>query len=150
MRVSPLSATKPRPIHYVILLAIGCAGPRSAALESAAAVSADSCTLHRSRDSTVFDTTQVSRKPIVLSGPRLEYPDGLRRRRISGRVIYAVTINADGSLDPGTVDVIRSDHPDFEWNARQYIQEARFAPGCRAGQAVRVRMALPIDFRIVR
>lgn len=139
-----------RPICFVILLAIGCAGPRSAALKRGATLPADSCTSRPSRDSTVFDTTQVSRKPEVLSGPRLDYPVVLRRRRISGSVIYALTINADGSIDPGTVDVVRSDHPDFENSTRQYLQEARFSPGCRGGQAVRVRIALPIDFRILR
>ena len=61
-----------------------------------------------STDSTVFDTAQVSRKPEIVSGPDIQYPDELRLQRISGRVVYSLIINADGRLDPTSLKVLRS------------------------------------------
>ncbi len=144
-----MALTAARHVYWVILLALGCAGQRSTAPERVAPMQVPSCAENPSRDTTVLDTTQVSRKPEVVSGPRIPYPDELRRQRVSGRVVYALTINADGSLDSASVDVLRSDRAEFERVARQYLQGARFSLGCRDGQAVRVRIALPIDSRIL-
>jgi TonB family protein len=142
--------TVPRLVPLLVVLIAACATQRSNRPESLVAPAAPSCQGNPSRDTTVFDTTQVSRKPEAISGPSIRYPDELRRQGISGRVVFSVIINADGSLDQRSVERVRSDHPDFEESALQYVREAVYSPGCRDGQAVRVRVALPIDFRIRR
>ena len=105
------------------------------------------CRNNPSQDSTVYDTTQVSPKPRVVSGPRLTYPYSLRRLRITGSVVLSLIINADGSLDHRSVRVLKSDHLKFEDEVLAYVRYAVFLPGCRRGQGVRTRMALPVEFR---
>jgi len=56
-------------------------------------------------------------------------------------------INADGRLEQRSIERVRSDHPAFEESAIQYFREAVYSPGCRDGQAVRVRAAFSVDFR---
>jgi len=107
-----------------------------------------SCIGLLSGDSTVFDTTQVSEKPRALSGPVPDYPMGLRLAHIGGRVVLAAVINADGRADASSITVLRSDQPEFEREARRWVLGAVYAPGCRDGRAVRVRVAIPLDFRV--
>ena len=107
------------------------------------------CQDNPSSDTTVFDTTQVSRRPDIVSGPDLEYPDRLRSQGISGRVVLSMIINADGRVEPQSIERVFSVHPEFERSARRYLREVVFNPGCREGQAVRVRVRIPIDFRVI-
>src|SRR3954466_7212759 len=118
-----------RVASLLMVLLSGCATRRSAGSANVAAPPLASCQSNPSSDTTVFDTTQVSRRPEVLSGPSLSYPDELRRRRISGRVVLSVVINAAGSLEPHSIERVRSDDPAFEESALGYLREAVFAPG---------------------
>jgi len=92
----------------------------------------------------------VSEQPRVVSGPAIQYPDELRRLGQSGRVVYSVIVNSDGASDPQSIKVLRADAIQFEQAGRAYVEQARFSPGCLHGQAVRVRIALPIDFKVRR
>jgi len=65
-------------------------------------------------------------------------------------VVYSVIINANGRVDAGSITVLRSDHPEFESASRQMIEQAEFSPACLNGEAVRVRIAVPVDFRVKR
>ncbi len=141
--------TIPRIVSLLIVLVSACA-PRSSRSAGFADPHAASCQGNPSSDTTVFDTTQVSPRPEILRGPLLEYPNRLRNHGVSGRVVLSMIINADGSLEPGSIERVRSDHPDFEKASIRYLRKAVYSPGCRAGQAVRVRVAIPIDFKIMR
>jgi len=76
------------------------------------------------------------------------YPDDLRRRLINGHVVLAVVINADGRPDQQSVVVLRSDRPPFVQEALRWVAGATYWPGCREGHAVRVRVAVPVDFTV--
>ena len=134
----------------LVVLLSGCATQQPARSANLSAPPLASCQSNPSSDTTVFDTTQVSRRPEVLSGPNLTYPDELRSQGISGRVVLSMIINADGTLERRSIERVFSDHPDFEKSAIRYLREAVFSPGCRKGQAVRVRVRIPIDFRVIR
>jgi TonB family protein len=67
----------------------------------------------------------------------------------SGRVVYSLVINKDGSPDLQSIKVIRSDDLRFEWAAREWLKQARFSVACFNGQAVRVLIVIPIDFKAV-
>jgi protein TonB len=134
----------------LLVLMSGCATLRPGQAESLAAHSVPSCQGNPSSDTTVYDTTQVSRRPEILSGPRPQYPDELRSQGVSGRVVLSIIINADGALERRSIERVFSDHPDFEKSAIQYVRGAVYSPGCREGQAVRVRARIPIDFRVRR
>jgi len=62
----------------------------------------------------------------------------------------SMIVNAGGRAEPRSIARVFSDHPDFERSAIQYLRQAVFSPGCREGQAVRVRVRIPINFRVVR
>ena|SRR5437868_11080143 len=106
-----------------------------------------SCSGLVSHDTTVYDTTQVSEKPYVRSGPRIEYPEDLRYRRVQGHVVLAAIVGVDGKVEASSITVLEGDHPEFEAQAARWAKGALCWPGCRFGLPVRVRVALPFDFR---
>jgi len=63
-------------------------------------------------DSTVYDTTQMTGRPVLYDAQPLRYPAKARARGVEGRVLLAVTINADGRPDPQPIQMISS--PDSE------------------------------------
>jgi periplasmic protein TonB len=130
----------------VALLALRCATQFA---RDPAAIAHRLCAESPSVDTTVFDTTQVSQKPEITGGPPPSYPDDLRRRHISGRVVMAVVIDVHGRAELRTIQIIRSDNSGFEMSVRRYVASATFLPGCREGHAVRVRVAIPVDFRVM-
>ena len=137
-----------RRLASLIMLLSGCATPRPAQSPSLASPPVASCRGNPSSDTTVFDTTQVSRRQEIVSGPNPDYPDSLKSKGVSGRVVLSGIINADGTLEERSIRRVVSEHPYFERSAIQYLREAVFSPGCRNGQAVRVRVRFTIDFRI--
>jgi TonB family protein len=137
----------PRLAPALIVFLSACAMFRST---SPATPVVPSCEGNPSTDTTVYDTTQVSRLPEILSGPSLRYPDHLRSQHISGGVVLSIIINADGALQRGSIQRVFSDDPAFEEAAIEYLRRAVYSPGCRDGQAVRVRVRVPVRFRVAR
>jgi len=87
--------------------------------------------------------------PMILpfSSAILEFPDHLRRQGVQGRVIATAIVNADGRVEPGTVKVSETPHPDFVPVTVRYFERSRFRPGQLNGRPVRVCIVTPIDFR---
>ena len=86
-------------------------------------------------------------RPQILSGPRLQYPELLRRAGIEGRVIVQATIDTTGRAEPASVKVIESAHAGFNESAASWVRQALFRPARVNGQAVRALMKIPIDFK---
>ena len=101
-----------------------------------------------SDDANVYDTTQVTARPRLLTWRGPSYAPELRDRGTQGRVVLSFIVNADGTVEPTSITVVRSDDLGFEPEARRWAQGARFSPGCLSGRPVRVRLAVPVDFRI--
>ena len=99
-------------------------------------------------DSTVYDTTQVTERPLLYEAPTLHYPKSARARGIEGRVMLAVTINADGQADTQSIQTISSPDSELTSAAVAWVRRGKFEPVCRAGQAVRVRLKIPVDFKL--
>ena len=140
-------------MRLLVLLAVtltgACAKPPGATGDRAP-MGRTSCAGLASTDSVVYDTTQVTERPLAYDGPPIRYPDGLRREGIQGRVVLSLIVNADGTVDRGSIGIIQMVHPDFVMAAKRWTLGARFWPGCLVGRPVRVRVALPIDFKILR
>ena len=109
-----------------------------------------SCSGLSNADTTVYDTTQVTEQPYARTGPRLDYPDALRRRYMEGHVVLSGVVAIDGTVDPSSIIIVKRDHAAFEAQALRWARGASYWPGCRAGVPVRVRVAFPVDFRIRR
>jgi len=76
-----------------------------------------------------------------------EYPSHLRRQGIEGRVIAAAIVDAAGRVEPGSVKVSVTPHPDFAPAVERYLERTRFRPGQLNGRPVRVCIVMPLDFR---
>src|SRR2546425_1931042 len=95
----------------------------------------------------VLTESMVDERPVLLSGPALEYPNLLRQAGIQGRVLVRAIIDTTGRAEPGSVQVVESPHPGFDHAARNALLQARFRGGRFRGRAVRVLIEFPIDFR---
>ena len=74
------------------------------------------------------------------------YPDSLRTANVSGEVLTMFVVNADGSVDPGTLKVVKSSHPLFTDAVRNALPEMRFQPAMVKGRAVRQLVQMPYAF----
>ena len=95
----------------------------------------------------VYDTADPM--PRMIGGLQalqtaIQYPEEARAAGLSGRVIVAFVVDAEGRVSEATV--LRSAHPLLDEAALAAIRQARFEPGRLQGTPVAVRMALPITF----
>jgi len=61
-------------------------------------------------------------------------------------VVISAVVNPSGYV--GATSVIQSVDPELDAAALRYVTRAFFSPGCLDGHAVKVRVAIPIDFRL--
>jgi TonB family protein len=92
--------------------------------------------------------TVVDVVPRWESGAALVYPDSLREAGVEGRVVVAGVVETDGSVDPASVAVVTSTHAGFEEVATDWLAQGTFSPGAIDGRSVRVRVEVPIEFRL--
>ena len=134
-----------------LLLTVGCAGGGVAVPMGAFHLPPPSgdqrfCGDSALADSVVYDTTQVTQRPVVYEAPPLKYPAKARANGIHGRVLLAVTINRDGRADAQSIQAISSPDVELTEAAIRWVRSAKFEPVCREGRPVRVRVAVPVDF----
>lgn len=80
-------------------------------------------------------------------GKNLKYPSQARRMGVEGKVFVQFVVNTDGSLTD--VQAIKGIGAGCDEEAVRVIQSAaKWKPGKQRGRAVRVRMVLPITFRL--
>lgn len=96
----------------------------------------------------VQDSTALTDKPGIISGPNPRYPEDLRRAHMQGRVRLVAVLDTAGRTEQGSIRILESPHPDFSNASRQYLERARFRPGRVGDRAVRVCIEVPIDFRL--
>jgi protein TonB len=89
-------------------------------------------------------------RPVLLSAPPPDYPPALRDAGVEGTVVVRLIVDSLGGVEPGTVRVVRSDHPGLAAPAAQSLRLARFRPARVAGRAVRVLVEVPVRFRLRR
>jgi periplasmic protein TonB len=142
-----------RSLPLLLVLAVGCAGgrvfvPLATFGTATASPHPTFCSGTAVSDSTVYDTTQMTERPVLYDAEPLRYPAKARARGVEGRVLLAVTINADGRPDAQSIQTISSPDSELTNAAVQWVRGARFEPVCLAGRAVRVRIGIPVDFKI--
>ncbi len=97
-----------------------------------------------------FAEAVVDQAPRRLSSGEIEYPNELREAGVEGKVVLAGIVGVDGLIEEGSVEVMSSTHADFEQSAIQALRDSRFEPGVVDGEAVRVRVEVPIQFRLAK
>lgn len=74
------------------------------------------------------------------------YPHELRAQGVSGMVAVSVVIDPKGNVTEPSVS--KSSHPGFEQPALQAVAQWKFKPATKDGQAVAVRVVLPVKFSV--
>ncbi len=99
-------------------------------------------------------------RPQVTGHPSLQYPPGLRERRVDGRVVMQAIIDATGHVEPGSVRDLwpentprlagrrEADYRAFVASAREVVLGSQYAPGRIGTCAVRVRVQIPFNFQV--
>lgn len=77
----------------------------------------------------------------------IKYPQEAVDQGIEGRMMLSFVVETDGY--PSNIEVLQSLHPLCDSSAVQALRRTRFIPGKQRGEAVRVRMRLPVRFRLV-
>jgi periplasmic protein TonB len=94
------------------------------------------------------DLSIVDEPPAILAGPVPTYPELLRQAGIEGRVMLAAVVDTLGRIEPGSLAVVSTAHPGFVAPAQRALSATLFRPARMHGRAVRVRVHVPIDFRL--
>jgi protein TonB len=95
----------------------------------------------------VFES--VSRMPELIGGLaaiRPVYPEMERAAGLEGRVILQFIVHEDGTISD--LVVVQGASPGFDAAALAAMERVRFVPGQQNGHPVKVRMMVPIRFRL--
>lgn len=78
---------------------------------------------------------------------RINYPEEARRKGIQGRLVLEFVVERDGSTS--NIELADSLHPALDSAAVAALEDTHFVPGRQNGKEVRVRMRLPVRFKLV-
>lgn len=78
---------------------------------------------------------------------RINYPEEARREGIQGRLVLEFIVERDGRTNH--IQVADSLHPSLDSAAVAALEDTHFVPGRQNGEEVRVRMRLPVRFKLV-
>jgi TonB family protein len=88
--------------------------------------------------------------PELIKMSQISYPTRLRQAGISERVVLQFVVNADGRIEPSSLDLLRASHREFATEAVKAMRDARFRPARIGNCAVPALVLVPIDFKVRR
>ena len=97
---------------------------------------------------TVRDVRVVDEAPVLVSHPPVRYPEALRLAGIEGRVMVETVLDTLGRAEPSATRVTQSAAVPFDREAMAVVLASRYQPARVNGRAVRVRIAVPVNFQI--
>lgn len=102
----------------------------------------------------ITDGSLLSAQPALLNGWKMRrtlrnlYSDSLNARGIEGQALVGFEIERDGKVDLSTFDLIYASHPEFAAAVLEGVKQLRFAPARLGGWPVRVRVHLPVRWKL--
>ena len=95
----------------------------------------------------------VDQSPTIIGGLsslylNIDYPLAARDKGIQGLTVLMFIVEKDGSTSG--IEVIKSLHPACDSAAVAAVSRTMFKPGVQDGKEVRVKMRLPIRFKLVK
>ena len=99
-------------------------------------------------DDSVYLESAVDEPPQMMYNAYLIYPDHLRIAGIQGRVVVQAVVDKNGRVESRSVRVIETADQGFNECVTSFVRHATFRPGSIDGRAVRVRVSVPIEFKI--
>ena len=93
----------------------------------------------------------VEQMPELIGGlgelqRKIRYPEIAKKAGVEGRVIVQFVVNEQGAVENPVV--VRGIGAGCDEEALRAVQQARFTPGKQRGKAVKVKMSLPITFKL--
>ena len=93
----------------------------------------------------------VDEMPSIVGGmgsivDKIKYPDVAKQEGIEGRVLVQFVVNENGDVTQPVVIKGVSDSLDEE--ALRVVRDIKFVPGKQDGQEVKVKLTLPITFKL--
>ena len=88
--------------------------------------------------------------PEVTAMRQIWFPRHLRKTGMSERVVLQFVINADGRMDPTSLELVRANNRELASEAIRGIKDARFRPAMIGSCAVPALVLLPVDFKVRR
>ncbi len=104
--------------------------------------------------SRTYTLAEVETKPSLASIQTFQrvvsdsYPEDMKRRRMGGIAEITFIVDANGKVEPGSVEIVDATQPAFGEAAKKAVIEAGFKPGKVSGTAVRTKVSLPIVYRV--
>lgn len=101
-----------------------------------------------------LDAVEV--RPSLRNGDEIDrlvrrlYPSRLRDSGVTGEVALRFVIDAEGRVEPGSIEVVSASHPAFGEAARRAAERFRFTPASVGGRGVRVATTMPIRWTLER
>ena len=94
----------------------------------------------------------VEESPVIIGGLstlylRIDYPQSARDQGIEGLTVLVFVVEKDGSTSD--IQVIKPLHPALDSSAVAAVGKTLFKPGRQDGKLVRVKMRLPIRFKLI-
>ena len=77
----------------------------------------------------------------------IHYPEPAIKAGVHGRLTLSFVVEQDGH--PSQIEVLKSLHPLCDSAAVRALRRTRFVPGRQNGEPVRVRMRLPVHFKLI-
>jgi TonB family protein len=93
-----------------------------------------------------FTVTRQATEAERTQRPR--YPDILRSAGLEGVVVAQFVVHNDGTVDTGSLKVLRATHALFEASVRTALPEMRFTPAMVQGRAVRQLIEQTFEFNM--
>ena len=96
----------------------------------------------------VFTAEQVDQQARVDSSKivRPVYPDSLYTNLVPGKVLAEFVVDAKGTVNLDTFNVVTTTHPGFVEPVRLSLRDQLFVPAVRKGQVVQQVVQLPFTF----
>jgi TonB family protein len=94
----------------------------------------------------VYKMSEVDVKPRIRSKPEPGYPEGARRKRVSGRVVVAAVLCRTGEV--GDVEVIEGLPHGLSEEAVKAARRIKFEPARKDDERVSVRVRILYDFEV--
>lgn len=92
-----------------------------------------------------YKPSELDVKPGIMVHVEPRYPERAAQDSVAGRVVAQLFLREDGTVEQ--VSIVRAEPPGyFEYAVEQAFGAARFTPGMKDGQAVKVQMALEVSF----
>jgi len=100
----------------------------------------------------VYQAAELTEQPKIADARQARnailrsYSSQLQEAGVEGRVEVAFVVNADGSVDESSVQVMNSPAEGLAQAAEVAVKKLKFQPGKKDGQAVRCQVMMPSQY----